>query len=366
MLGWRAFATLAFALALITCSHKHVKTTTYNHGTVILIPGILGTQLYDQEARRRWPPRIWQAFSFGEALVCDANGVPQQSIEVGEPLQEHYGKMAETLSEAGYRVVLFGYDWRLDNTITADRLSTLIGSLGPGKVDIVAHSMGGIVAVAYLRAHGLDRVGRLITFGTPFLGAPGAVKTLELGDTVEGPLWRLVHESFTQVYQNNASWYQLLPSKLFFAFGEKSYLGTAASPAAKEPKKLEGFARSRDFIASRPWVNQALLARAVAFHDQLDLVRLLAKVDAYFVIGRSQPTIETLTFNLSAKPGEVEAIAYTHGNEGDGAVLIKSATIGGQTEIIHPGRTLYVDERHGQLLNSDRAITHVLKILASH
>jgi hypothetical protein len=46
----------------------------------------------------------------------------------------------------------------------------LLAATGAAKVAIVAHSMGGLVARAWLRAHGTGRVARIITLGTPHHG----------------------------------------------------------------------------------------------------------------------------------------------------------------------------------------------------
>jgi triacylglycerol esterase/lipase EstA (alpha/beta hydrolase family) len=46
----------------------------------------------------------------------------------------------------------------------------LLAATGADKVAIVAHSMGGLVARAWMRAHGTGRVARVITLGTPHHG----------------------------------------------------------------------------------------------------------------------------------------------------------------------------------------------------
>jgi pimeloyl-ACP methyl ester carboxylesterase len=46
----------------------------------------------------------------------------------------------------------------------------LCAAAGADKVAIVAHSMGGLVARAWMRAHGTGRVARVITLGTPHHG----------------------------------------------------------------------------------------------------------------------------------------------------------------------------------------------------
>jgi pimeloyl-ACP methyl ester carboxylesterase len=52
----------------------------------------------------------------------------------------------------------------------AAAVEALCAASGAAQVVIVAHSMGGLVARAYLRAHGRARVARVITLGTPHHG----------------------------------------------------------------------------------------------------------------------------------------------------------------------------------------------------
>lgn len=55
----------------------------------------------------------------------------------------------------------------------AERLATFVRALGAGRVNLVAHSMGGIDARYAISVLGLaDRVGALVTIGTPHRGTP--------------------------------------------------------------------------------------------------------------------------------------------------------------------------------------------------
>jgi triacylglycerol esterase/lipase EstA (alpha/beta hydrolase family) len=54
---------------------------------------------------------------------------------------------------------------------TAAKIDAIIGATGARRVVIVGHSMGGLVARAYLRRHGGAKVWRLITIGTPHHGS---------------------------------------------------------------------------------------------------------------------------------------------------------------------------------------------------
>ena len=79
---------------------------------------------------------------------------------------------------------IFGYDWRLSNSYTAKKLGTFIAeewqldkppSDENERVTIIAHSMGGLVARYFIESselEGFQWVKRLVTVGTPHLGAP--------------------------------------------------------------------------------------------------------------------------------------------------------------------------------------------------
>jgi triacylglycerol esterase/lipase EstA (alpha/beta hydrolase family) len=54
--------------------------------------------------------------------------------------------------------------------LISDAIETLCKISGRDKVVIVAHSMGGLVARAYLRDHGAARVAKVVTIGTPHRG----------------------------------------------------------------------------------------------------------------------------------------------------------------------------------------------------
>ncbi len=108
-----------------------------------------------------------------------------------DPLTHRYDNLLEELRLAGYEdnitLFTFPYDWRqhayqsglqLGGKITDFLSSAAISGkdyINASKVDIVAHSFGGIVSRAYIQggSYGLN-VHRLITLGTPHRGFPSA------------------------------------------------------------------------------------------------------------------------------------------------------------------------------------------------
>lgn len=53
----------------------------------------------------------------------------------------------------------------------ASRIDAVCGATGAERVTLIAHSMGGLVARAYLRRFGAERIAQLITIGTPHHGS---------------------------------------------------------------------------------------------------------------------------------------------------------------------------------------------------
>ncbi len=95
------------------------------------------------------------------------------------------------LEAEGYRLnrtlFVFAYDWRLSITENARRLRRRI-SQETAPVDIVAHSMGALIAQEALRqpaVHG--RVRTAVLMGPPHLGAPMAFQALRYGYDFDTP-----------------------------------------------------------------------------------------------------------------------------------------------------------------------------------
>lgn len=87
-----------------------------------------------------------------------------------------FSKMKTSLEKNGYTVVSFDYpSTRLTMADSADYLAKTINSLeGIEQIDLVCHSMGGLLVRAYLqRDEGKydKRIGRLVMVATPNLGA---------------------------------------------------------------------------------------------------------------------------------------------------------------------------------------------------
>jgi len=90
--------------------------------------------------------------------------------------------LAKRVEEAGHLVVAFDYpSTRCSIPESAEYLARVIESLdGVDRIDIVAHSMGGLVSRAYLAKHSDPRLHRLVMLGVPNLGAEMADKVVAI------------------------------------------------------------------------------------------------------------------------------------------------------------------------------------------
>lgn len=108
-----------------------------------------------------------------------------------DPIAGRYDKLLQELRYAGYEdgisLYTFPYDWRQRNEDSSNGLkNALSGFLKTSSasghsyvlsdsVDVIAHSMGGLVSRYYIQSGAYqNNVHRLVTLGTPHLGAPMA------------------------------------------------------------------------------------------------------------------------------------------------------------------------------------------------
>ena len=170
---------------------------------VIVVPGIMGSNLY-QNGEKIWSPTISEMWILERAdrlkisndlLVknYDANGNPIRQNEQGKNREYgangSYKELVDGLCEStGKPVYFFSYDWRQSNADSANKLYEFIEKVKTqekvGKVDIVAHSMGGIVTSYYASKIAVDeQINKVITCSTPYEGSPLLLEKA-LGTTV--------------------------------------------------------------------------------------------------------------------------------------------------------------------------------------
>lgn len=126
---------------------------------------------------------------------------------------------------------VFAYDWRKSNienaAFVADYVKCIQKFYPESKIDILAHSMGGLLTRRYLLDYPTAPVNRVITVASPWLGTPKAILTLEtgaflnLGQNIGLRLSDLDIKNLTRFFPG---FHELLPSQFYFGKGATPFI----------------------------------------------------------------------------------------------------------------------------------------------
>jgi len=337
---------------------------TVKNEPVILIPGILGTEM------KRGNETLWldigRMFTdvgdeFMDPLMMREDGTPSDaSVVVGDVLRQpslffdYFKTLITILQSNGYQensdLFVFPYDWRLDNRLTAGQLKQKIDQVlvvtGASRVNLIAHSMGGLAAKQYIANNPQSKINKLVFIGTPHLGAPSAMKTLLFGDNlgIQFVFSFLNEREIKKIARNMASIYQLLPSETYV-----NRIGGYFYDLIQQ--KIFNYAETAGFLADKG-LNAALLSDAAAFHNQLDALNL-SGANVYNIVGCKTATIEKII-----KRGEKEYLLDLE--TGDGTVPLPSADLSGRNGVVN----LYVRKTtHSKMPSLDNIKQLVVQII---
>ncbi|WP_407792313.1 lipase/acyltransferase domain-containing protein [Pigmentiphaga litoralis] len=314
---------------------------------IVFVPGIMGSELYlgDELIWPGTPAEMFLPYGKMEKLL-------RPDLLVGDIIRRvsvsnQYASLIKAFKLCGYdeetgppTLIVCPYDWRKDNRLAADRLAECVKKLRADHgedvvINIVAHSMGGLVSRYFLESGsysaanclGFERIQRLITIGTPHRGAPLALCA------AMGQIRRLFlnAKQVKQIADRNdfPALYQLMPPR------SEPYLWNTDPEARLEPAKVY-----EDDTAKLLGLNAANLKSAAAFHAALDTTKKPDAVVYFCFIGTRQDTICNVQGNFAVEKfhGAFSADALLpEGVEiadgGDGTVPSWSASIPGMQQL---------------------------------
>jgi len=152
---------------------------------LIFVPGIMGSRLFKKDSSEPiWPPMgWWDKGHFKPRSIRELTSSTDREISLNEPLFPLvYSELMRNFENMGYilggNFWVFPYDWTQSNRISGERLREfikLILDTHPQwkEVDIVNHSMGGLVTRAAARLYGAP-IRRTIYITSPHYGSPKA------------------------------------------------------------------------------------------------------------------------------------------------------------------------------------------------
>jgi len=123
---------------------------------------------------------------------------------------------------------LLPYDWREGNDENIADLRNLVKCINDiyqanVQVDVLAHSMGGLVARRYITSTPNHQVRRLITVGTPWLGVPKALNIFETGQFLKWYQKIAFNSTVKQLSWFFTGVHELTPSRAYFDLGGRPY-----------------------------------------------------------------------------------------------------------------------------------------------
>ncbi|MFA5184314.1 MAG: hypothetical protein WC456_02190 [Patescibacteria group bacterium] len=341
------------------------NVTSYSDGMnflkkpVIIIPGIISSYLHkdDYGFPEVWPNLVQMALpgddSYLDDLKMDAYGEPlSPSLMVPTDIFREIafndifqGLITELTSSGSYtentNLFVFPYDWRYSidwiassspyasSTSLRAKIEEIKNSTGAEKVDIISHSMGGLVAKYYIEHVNTSTVDKFIDVATPHLGAPKAAKALLYGDdfgfTLFGPIG-INETKMKEISQNFSSAYNLLPSRGYFDASSTIYNAYIADLYDYDNNSVTGnldYDESIDFLNNNN-LNSSMASSSDTLHNDLDNFDPdNYGVKAYNIIGCNQPTISRIyIINHYASSSYEYGLGYVNG---DGTVPLKSA-----------------------------------------
>ncbi len=318
---------------------------------VIVVPGIMSTKLYKDDIVDDliWPDTVKIVSSINDDFL-DVLKMDNYGFSINPDVV--IGNIIKNLNNADYFESLFNqfslnsydegidlfenpYDWRLDIESTALELKEKIDDIkaerGVTKVNLVAHSMGGLLVKKYLNEFGGDSLDKFIDIGTPHLGSPSAYKILMYGDDLGvRKFFGLININsyrIKEISQNMPSIYQLLPSQKYFEDdGYYVWNGSGSN------NRLD-FSETQAYLKTGGR-NEALVDRASIFHQEVDDINPADYgVETYNIVGCGVPTIGRFYILDDDVDHPVYNIQMV---DGDGTVPLWSA------ESMTAGTTYYV------------------------
>lgn len=295
---------------------------------VFILPGIMGSTL----GLEAWP---WNDTIWFDPIDIAAGNLTMLTMRPGGHSIHALGvilftylKLKLRLVFAGYDAEFYPYDWRLP-------LSTLGAGLArrlekeKGKVHLVAHSMGGLVARSAVAA-GARKVGRVVMLGTPNYGSFAPVQAFR-------GIYPVVRKVAALDLHHDA---EELASQVFGTFPGLYHM----LPAPKKFSQVDLYSLE-NWPQAGPRPAQNLLSRALQEQNQLPE----QGEDWSLIAGVNQETV----VGIRAEGGE---FIYETSAEGDGTVPLAFAQLPGV-------KTYYVEESHGSLPNNRLAGQSVREIL---
>ncbi len=187
-------------------------------GRVLIIPGIMGSQLGFDRPAPLPPDLLWV-----DPADISAGRLRALRVDAAAPIRAmgvvlfSYLRLRLHLAASGFDVACVDYDWRLGIDVLGKQLAQRIEAEPHGSVHLVAHSMGGLVSRAALSLPARRKVQQFVLLGSPNEGSFAGVQAVRGTYPVVRKLARLdastsAEQLAEEVFNSFPSLYHLLPT----------------------------------------------------------------------------------------------------------------------------------------------------------
>lgn len=365
------------AVTSFSMTHSNTSGTSGNspsankHLPVIIIPGVGGSELdvwQEGTSNEIWPApsgtkisqlitspsALWQVFTKVDMSVLRMNsggtGSYDPSVYVfasdilRSGLSDFYGGLVSFFISRGYvegsSLFVFPYDFRLDNSVHLSELDSLVDQARSAnasqKVILIAHSMGGLIATAYVNsdAERAAKVDSIVTMGTPFWGSPKCYYAITQGYTLGN-----IFVDLKQMKSMAVNWpavYELLPRQPFITASNGGYLTLS---------QAFGVSYNAPYSNDRWRFNSAILSQAYSFDSLIGSPgnpKIPSSVKLYTIIGYGtqslsgyasrSPSADEFSNRMTVNIDGNEVVLVPQFSDGDGTVQLWGAENSAATE----------------------------------
>lgn len=354
---------------------------------VLIVPGVLGTEIQKGE-ELLWAsvPRMNNPInsdSFMDPLGFDELLAPiDYSLSILQVIKkkvfagvtfDYAQGLIENLENQGYienqDLFTFPYDWRFgvnESNVNAlkQKIQDIQSSTGSSKVDVIAHSTGGLLVKKYVVENNDHGIGKAVFVGVPNTGAPKAVKVWLQGDGFD--VIGLSDEEMKKISKNMPVVYDLSPSEKYYST-KGSYYKIIEEDLLNinTSERQLTFNEATSELVNVKGMNSQAFFNAHNLHTQeFDQFDLRTKgVDLYNIVGCMADSIGQVVEKRKKEFFGNETIYYEKPETtlGDGTVPLESAT----HLPVDPGKKYFaLKSDHGKMLSQNGIRQQIVNLVS--